>query len=168
MKTKTLSVLAILSLFFAYGSHGQMTVKTEGATKNDQLQPLKIDVSLVLPTEDALRFTMTNVGKNRLVLNKPHLPWEDPKSAAIVVLRQTRGNTALIKLVPFDHPLDEELLLQPNQSISGDVPIGPFTEGTLEEVRRKHSLIVLWSYLPMTLDGRKYKRLSGHFELPAK
>jgi hypothetical protein len=155
---------SLVTLSFALSALMLAVAHEAMAAAIDPLDQLKIEVNLESAKDATLRFKLTNTTKIPIAFWKPRLPWGNVNSVAIVVLRPASFYTALKGMRPFDTPLDDEVLIEPGQSVSGIVDVREYAKD-LESELRKRDLLVLWSYQPRTRDGVIMRRHTGHVEL---
>ena len=114
-----------------------------------------------------LNVRLTNNTANQLEVNGSFLPWNNRYSLILVAVRERKPNEQLEQKFFFDDIGPENVLIQPKQSLEGQIDLREFFKG-IESELGKGSLILLWSYQLVTTDKQESKRLAGWVRLAGR
>jgi hypothetical protein len=112
-----------------------------------------------------LRLSVTNLSKSPEEFVTSFLPWGIRDSIVLVAVTDSADAEELPSALPIDDPGPEHTLLQPGQTIRGNIDLVKRFP-SLPEMLHKHGVIIFWSYTPWSTDGGDLNRSTGAVIIP--
>lgn len=114
-----------------------------------------------------LNVRLTNNTSDQLEMNGSLLPWGNRYSLILVAVRERKPNEQLKQKFFIDDVGPENVLIQPKQSLEGQIDVREFFQDVEAELA-KGSVILMWSYHLVTTNKQESSRLAGWVRLTGR
>lgn len=114
-----------------------------------------------------LNVRLTNNASDQLEVNGSLLPWGNRYSLILVAVRERKPNEQLKQKFFIDDIGPENVLIQPKQSLEGQIDVREFFQDVEAELA-KGSVILMWSYQLVTTNKQESGRVAGWVRLTGR
>lgn len=116
-------------------------------------------------SNEYLSFEVKNSSESDIEIYKSSLPWGNLYSATLIVCLANMDQTELKRVFYFDDPPPGSTTIKGRSEVTGQLDLGRIFP-SLHESRRKDDVLVFWSYVLKSVDGKTSDRFGGMVVVP--